>query len=82
MKKEELKSLTTETLIKKQKGLKTFIGIFVALILALGFFLIRDYLKNGEFFTPELTIWICTVGGMVCLFPELKAIKAELKNRI
>ncbi len=81
MKKEDLKKLSTEQLLAKEKGTKTFIGVFVALIIVLGFFVFRDFFTSEESSYAELTIWICTVGGMVSLFPELKAVQEEIRNR-
>ncbi|MEN0051750.1 MAG: hypothetical protein AAF806_32090 [Bacteroidota bacterium] len=80
MKKEELKKLSNEELQKKAKSTKTLIGIFIPIILTLLFFGIRDYLE-GEANTPVTIIMICSVGGMVSLFPELKSIREELKSR-
>ncbi|MEM8523477.1 MAG: hypothetical protein AAGG68_02480 [Bacteroidota bacterium] len=80
MKKEELKELSNEALQKKEKSTKTLIGIFIPIILVLLFFGVRDYL-NGEANTPVTIITICSIGGMVILFPELKSIREELKDR-
>ena len=80
MNKEELSKLSDEALKKKSKDTKTLIGIFIPLILGLLFFGIRDY-TNGETNTPITIITICTIGGMISLFPGLKSIQEELKNR-
>jgi len=56
-------------------------GIFVPLILALGFFVMQDYLKPNEMDMPTLIITICLIRGLASFFPELKNIKEELKER-
>ncbi len=81
MNKEELKNLSTEKLLEKEKGTKTLIGIFIVLILALGFFVFREYFTGTDNSSTGIIIWICTVGGLTATFPELKAIREELKNR-
>ena len=51
-------------------------------IAGLGYFVITDYLNASESSSsPQLVIWICTIGGLVSLFPALKAIKEEIKSR-
>ena len=81
MKKEELQKLETDELKKKEKGTKTLIGIFIPLTLALFFFPIRDYLRGEEADFPVFIIAICTLGGLLSVLPQLKAIQAELKER-
>lgn len=81
MKKEALEKLTTKELEKKAKSHKTLIGIFIPLIIALFFFVIRDYFKNDEMEISSLTIAICTVGGLVSVIPELKKVQEVLKER-
>lgn len=80
MNKEELKQLSNEELKKKEKSTKTLIGIFIPIILALLYFGIRDY-RNGETNTPITIITICSIGGLVSLFPGLKSIQEELGDR-
>lgn len=81
MKAEELKKLGDEELEKKEKGTKTLLGIFIALILALCFFFFRDYLRGEEMDLPILIIIICTIGGMFTVFQSLKLILNEKKER-
>lgn len=81
MKKDTLKSATTEELKKKEKSLKTLIGLFIPIILALFYFGIKDYINGTEVDLPITIIAICSVGGMITLFPELKQVKEELNNR-
>lgn len=80
MKKADLKNLSTEYLRKKEKGTKTLIRIFIPLILALIYFSFRDYM-NGRIDYPIIIISICSIGGLVSLFPELKNIRQELVER-
>ena len=80
MSKDKLKQLSNEGLQKKEKNTKTLIGIFIPIILLLLFFGIRDYI-NEDTNTPVTIITICSIGGMISLFPELKSIREELKNR-
>lgn len=81
MQKEDLQKLTTEELEKKAKTHKTLIGVFIPLILALFYFVIRDYFKNDEMEMSTLTIAICTVGGLVSVIPEYKKVREVLKER-
>jgi hypothetical protein len=81
MAKEKLKAFSVEQLKKKEKSLKTLIGIFTLLILGLFYFVIRDYFAREEIDWSILTIAICTLGGPATLYPELKEIQKEIKNR-
>lgn len=81
MNKEELKKLSLEELKKKKKNTKTLMIIFVPLILSLAYFSIEQYVREGQLDWPLTTITICTVGGLVALFPEWKAIQEELNSR-
>lgn len=81
MKEEKLKKLSIDELKKQEKSQLTLIGIFIPLILGLFFFVLRDYFRGEELDLPILIIAICTVGGMVSVFPNLKAIRKELQER-
>lgn len=81
MAKEKLKEQSIDELKKKEKGLKTFIGIFIPLIIGLFFFVIRDYLQGEEMDWSILTIAICTLGGPATLYPQLKEVQKELMTR-
>mgnify|MGYP005991289779 CR=1 FL=1 len=81
MEKEKLKEKSIEDLQKKAKGLKTLIGIFIPLIVALFFFVLRDYFKGEEMDWSILTIAICTLGGPASIYPQLKEVQDELKTR-
>lgn len=81
MKKEELSKLTIEELKGKAQGNKTLIGIFIPIIMGLFYFIIRDYFKGEGIDMATLTIAICSIGGMVSIFPTLKAINNELEKR-
>ena len=81
MEKEKLKMLSVEELKKKVKDLKFFIGVFVALLSIYVYFFISDYLNEKEIDDSMMIIFICSVGGMLSLFPGLNAIKKELKSR-
>jgi len=81
MAKEKLEDLSIDQLKKKEKGLKGFILIFIPLIIALFYFIIRDYLNGEEVDWSTVTIGICTLGGPAALYPELKSIQNEIKKR-
>ncbi len=81
MAKTNLKDLTVEQLRQKERSLKIFIGVFIPLIFALFFFIIQDYLSGEEFDWSMITIAICTLGGPVTIYPELKEVQEELNTR-
>lgn len=81
MTKEKLKELSTEQLLKKEKSLKLFIGVFIPLIISLFYFVFRDYFNGEEIDWSILTIAICTLGGPATLYPELKEIQKEIRSR-
>jgi len=81
MAKAKLNELSTEQLKKKEKRLKTFIGVFIPLIFGLFYFVIRDYFNGEAIDWSILTIAICTLGGPATLYPELKDVQKELKTR-
>jgi hypothetical protein len=81
MMKQELKDQSLELLIKKEKSLKLFIGMFIPIIVLLFFFVIKDYLDGKEMDFAMVTIAICSLGGPATLLPELKKIQQEIKVR-
>lgn len=81
MKKEALKELPIDVLQKKRKDLKTINGIFIGLIIALAFFVIRNYVVKDELDWPTLTITICTIGGFFSVYQELKQVTEEINIR-
>jgi ABC-type lipoprotein release transport system permease subunit len=81
MGKENLENLSKEELLKKEKDTKTFMGLFVGLIIGLLFFNIRDYLGGKEVDGPISIITLCTMGGLASLYPGLKSIQSEIKRR-
>jgi RsiW-degrading membrane proteinase PrsW (M82 family) len=81
MDKEKLKDFSIEQLKNKEKSLKIFIGVFIPLIIGLFYFIIRDYYKGEAVDWSILTIAICTLGGPVTLYPELKEVQKELMTR-
>lgn len=81
MNKEELNKTSTEALKKKLASTNALIGIFVPIILGLAYFLVRDYWRGEGVDMAILTIIICSIGGMVSLFPQRKAMKEELMKR-
>lgn len=78
---DKLKKLSTEELKSKIKSTKTLIGIFIPLILTLAYFTYRDYAAGGKMGDPNLVMFICTIGGLVSLFPILKSAQDELESR-
>ena len=73
MKNEELTKLSNEELKKKEKNMKTLMGLFIPIILGLLYFGVRDYLDD-KINTPITIITICSIGGLISLFPGLKRI--------
>ncbi len=82
MKKEELKDLTVVELNEKERNTKVLIGLFLPIILALIYFIYRDYMAGEELKMPGLVIVICSIVGMASLFPGLKIIREELRERV
>ena len=81
MAKAKLKDLSIEQLKNKERSFKIFIGVFILLILYLFYILFQDYLKGEEIDYAILTIAICTIGGSVSIYPELKKVQKELSSR-
>jgi hypothetical protein len=81
MAKKDLKTLTIEELRKKEKDYLVVIWIFVPLIIGLFIPVITDLIKGNEVDMSILTIAICTLGGPVTVYPELKAVRKEISNR-
>ena len=81
MAKEELNDMSAEQLNAKSKGIKVFIGISIALIIGLFYFIFLDYYSGYGIDWAILTIAICTLAVPATLYPELQEIKKELKTR-
>lgn len=81
MKKEEIKSLSTEELKKKEKGSLALVILFIPLIIGFFYYLFRDYSAGKELEMSIVIIAICTVGGLFSVLPDLKAVREELKVR-
>jgi hypothetical protein len=81
MAKQNLTELSTEDLLKKEKGLKTMIGISIGLVIALTFAVLQSYLRTEELDFAILTIAICTLALPATSYPELKAVREELLAR-
>jgi len=81
MDKGKLKELSIEELKAKAKGHKSLMIIFIPLIVALFYFVIRDYMNGNEMDNAMLTIAICTLAGPAVLYPELKSIREEIASR-
>ncbi|MEL7144766.1 MAG: hypothetical protein AAFO69_00250 [Bacteroidota bacterium] len=81
MAKENLKELTSEQLKSKEKNLKALIIVFIPLIAGLLYFVFRSYFTEEGIDFSILTIAICTIGGPVVVYPELKEVQKELKTR-
>ncbi|WP_424003528.1 hypothetical protein [Maribacter sp. IgM3_T14_3] len=81
MEENKLTDLSIEELHKKRKNLQGAIFVFIPIIIGLLYFQIRNYLNDNEIDWAMLTIVICTLGGPVTLYPELKKIKDEIANR-
>ena len=81
MKKSALEKLSVEELLDREKSLKTLIGLFIPIILGLLYFGLKDFFTEEELNLPVTIITICTIGGLLTLFPRLKAIQDELESR-
>lgn len=81
MKKSELSNLSNEALIKKEKSTKALMALLIILSLALLGFAVYDYMRGNPVDNSTSIIILCTIGGFVSLFPELKKIKKEINNR-
>ncbi len=77
----DLKKLTKEELEKKVDSLRIFSGVFIFLIVALSFFKVRDIVQGAEIDWATITIIICTIGGFLFVYQELRAVKTELSQR-
>lgn len=81
MEKSGLKDLTDDDLKKKEKGLKALIVLLTvatALLLAV---IIYESLNGEELEMSLIIIAICSIGGGVSIYPQLKAIQDELSRR-
>lgn len=81
MKESELNNLGKEALIKKEKQTKVLLGLLIGLTIVLAGFCIKDYMNGVSVDNSITIITLCTFGGAVSLFPELKKIKEELGRR-
>lgn len=81
MKKEEIKKITTESLKKKLKAHKTLTILLAVLTFLLFAFVLKGYYDGVEMDFALLTIAICTLGGFASVYPELKMLQTELKQR-
>lgn len=81
MKKSELGSTSDEVLEKSLKQRKTVMGIFIVIILALLYFFLRDLFMGKEMDLPIFIIIITSIGGLLSVFLEYKAVKKELVGR-
>lgn len=81
MKKEELKEMTTEKLREKEKSTKHFALLMGIMTVSLLYLTLRDYFTGAEFDMPLFIITLCTLGGLLSLLPDWKAIRAELGRR-
>lgn len=81
MNQSELSKLSKEELIKKQKNTQTLMGLLMVLTIALAGFCIKDYMNGIAVDNSISIITLCTLGGTVSLFPELKKIKEALSSK-
>lgn len=82
MAKEDLSKLSVEELEKKEKGIKGLLIVFVPIIIGLFYVVVRNYWTGVETDWSLLTITICSLAGPATLYPELKAVREEIKSRI
>lgn len=81
MEKNTLKELTNDELEKKEKSFKSLIGILTIATVLLLFFLIRDSLNGEEIEMSLMIIAICSIGGGMSIYPQLKAVQKEMRSR-
>jgi hypothetical protein len=81
MEETELKELTNEELTKKEKSLKAIFGILTVATTLLLVFTIVDSLDGGDFEMSLMIIAICSIGGGVSIYPQLKSIQQEKSRR-
>ena len=81
MRKNKLNDLTNDELEKKEKSLKSLIGILTVAAVILLFFLIRDSLNGEEIEMSLMVIAICSIAGGMSIYPQLKAIQQEMSRR-
>lgn len=81
MGKKDIKELSSEELRKKEQSLKTILVLFLVIVLALLFFVFRDYFQGEELNLPVLIITITSIGGMASVWPQYQAIQQEKKAR-
>ena len=81
MNKSELKDLPLDKLKIKEKNTKTLIGVYIPIILAMLFFLGRDYINGKGIETTFLVITICAFGGFASLLSNLNVIREEVEDR-
>lgn len=81
MKEDKLKKLSPHQLKEKIRSLWLFIGVFIVLIGAYIFSFVEDYLNGVAIDSSMFVIMLCSIVGMVSLFPGLNALRRELTNR-
>jgi len=79
--KSELENLTEAQLEKKLDSLKLMAGILLGLTVALSFFGIRDFLRTEEYDWFSSIIVLCTFGGFVSVYQEVRQIQKVLRGR-
>jgi hypothetical protein len=82
MEKNNLKDLTNDELEKKEKSLKSILGILTVPTVLLLFFLIRDSLNGEEIEMSLMIIAICSIGGGMSIYPQIKAVQQEMSRRV
>lgn len=81
MNESQIQALSDGALKNNLRSRKLFVGVFLVLIAALFYFPISDYLNGKEVDWATLTIAICTIGGLVTIWPEYAAFRKEVKRR-
>lgn len=81
MEEKNLKDLTNEELKKSEKTLRSLIGLLTVATVFLLFFIIRDSLNGEDIEMSLIIIAICSIGGGMFLFPQLKEIRSEMDSR-
>ncbi|MFK7983340.1 MAG: hypothetical protein AB8G86_25390 [Saprospiraceae bacterium] len=81
MKEAELKKLSIHQLKEKIRSLWIFIGVFMVVIGGYIFSFVEDYWNGIAIDSNMFIIMICSIGGMISLFPGLNALRRELTSR-
>ena len=81
MNKSEIENLTEGQLENKLDSLKLMAGLLLGLTVALSFFGIRDFLRTEEYDWFSSIIVLCTFGGFVTVYQEIRQVQKVLRGK-